>query len=90
VRGTATLCSMEQSGSLSKLLADMQPADLTAVTELYGALFDRCDALERVRLPANLPDVLKPLFRHMAFCRNRRPPEPLFHNGGLVKSGVVV
>ena len=80
VRGTATL-GLEHSGSLSRLLADMQPADLTAVKEVYGALFDRGDGLEKVKLPANLPDFLKPLFRHMAFCRNRRPPEPLFHNG---------
>ncbi|CAI8045444.1 hypothetical protein GBAR_LOCUS25138 [Geodia barretti] len=80
VRGTETLCS-EQGGSLSKYLSDMQPADFTAVTKLYRALFDHGDGLERVRLPPNLPDFLKPLFRHMVFCRNRRPPEPQFNNG---------
>ena len=82
VRGTSTL-GMEHSGRVSRLLADMPASDLTGIKEVYGALFDRADGLdlERVMLLANLPDFMKPLFHHMAFCRNRRPPEPLFHNG---------
>ena len=81
VRLTGALEIPEQPKQRNKLHGNVQPQDLVEIEAVYRSLFDRGDCLERVKLPSTLPAFLLPLFRHMAFCRNRTPPEPLFHNG---------
>jgi hypothetical protein len=54
---------------------------LAELKGFYCSLFDRGGGLEKVEIPNSVPPAMLPLIRHMRFCRNRAPPEPLFHNG---------